>query len=402
MIRKVDILERAEEWQLRPDVVEKDYVLGWLLAALARHPTVPSTWVFKGGTCLKKCYFETYRLSEDLDFSLRPEASYDANGLRALLVEIVRDATELSGITFPLDLVTVETKRDKLGRPTFRARITYGGPLAHPGGPRVLFDITQHEPLLDEPVARPIHHPYPDDLPVGTLVQCYSLDELLAEKTRALVERTRPRDLYDVVYVFENLAAALNLSRFRQVFHGKCDAKSIAVPTASSIVALVHGSAELRADWSNMLGHQLPLLPEIEGFLARLTTLLACLEEAGPIPAALTGAPLADGESLVVDSGVRFWGRGVPLELVRFAGANRLLVEFDYHGRHRLAEPYSLRTASTGNLLLYAWERGSMTIKAFKVGEIQNLRATQTAFALRYRIEFTEGGPLRAPTIRTE
>jgi predicted nucleotidyltransferase component of viral defense system len=31
------------------------------------------SWVFKGGACLKKCYFETYRFSEDLDFSLRDE-----------------------------------------------------------------------------------------------------------------------------------------------------------------------------------------------------------------------------------------------------------------------------------------------------------------------------------------
>ena len=27
------------------------------------------SWLFKGGTCLKKC-FETYRFSEDLDFTL--------------------------------------------------------------------------------------------------------------------------------------------------------------------------------------------------------------------------------------------------------------------------------------------------------------------------------------------
>ena len=31
MIRKQDILDRAREWQLRPEIVEKDYVLGWLV-----------------------------------------------------------------------------------------------------------------------------------------------------------------------------------------------------------------------------------------------------------------------------------------------------------------------------------------------------------------------------------
>lgn len=38
MIGKQDLLDRAAEWQLRPSLVEKDYVLGWLLAAIAEHP----------------------------------------------------------------------------------------------------------------------------------------------------------------------------------------------------------------------------------------------------------------------------------------------------------------------------------------------------------------------------
>ena len=46
--------------------------LGWFLVAVAEHPQAGSQWVFKGGTCLKKCYLETYRFSEDLDFSLLP------------------------------------------------------------------------------------------------------------------------------------------------------------------------------------------------------------------------------------------------------------------------------------------------------------------------------------------
>lgn len=33
MIGRQDILDRAADWSLRPDVVEKDYVLGWILSA---------------------------------------------------------------------------------------------------------------------------------------------------------------------------------------------------------------------------------------------------------------------------------------------------------------------------------------------------------------------------------
>jgi len=47
VIGKQDILDRAAEWQLRPEVVEKDYVLGWLLAGIATLP-MSALWIFKG------------------------------------------------------------------------------------------------------------------------------------------------------------------------------------------------------------------------------------------------------------------------------------------------------------------------------------------------------------------
>ncbi|MGB1096146.1 MAG: nucleotidyl transferase AbiEii/AbiGii toxin family protein, partial [Paracoccaceae bacterium] len=81
MISKDEILEMADETGLTPNVVEKDYVLGWLLAAVTANPVLSPVWVFKGGTCLKKCYFETYRFSEDLDFTLTDEAHLDESFL---------------------------------------------------------------------------------------------------------------------------------------------------------------------------------------------------------------------------------------------------------------------------------------------------------------------------------
>lgn len=193
MIRKQDILDRAAEWQLRPEVVEKDYVLGWLLHGLSSSP-VRDHWIFKGGTCIKKCYFETYRFSEDLDFSPTPEAAYSEDELRDALLQVTRTTHALSGIDFPEDRVEVRSRRNRQGEPTFEGRISYNGPLAYPGYPRVLVDITRSEPILDEPAARTVIHPYPDALPDGRVLT-YSFDELLAEKTRALFERARPRDL---------------------------------------------------------------------------------------------------------------------------------------------------------------------------------------------------------------
>src|ERR1035437_3250298 len=129
MIQKQDILDRAKEWHLRPDVVEKDYVLGWLLAAVSQVPEIRDHWIFKGGTCIKKCYFETYRFSEDLDFSLVPTSAYTAEELRNLLLELAGVAGELSGIIFPEELVEVRERRNKQGQRTFQGKLAYGGPL---------------------------------------------------------------------------------------------------------------------------------------------------------------------------------------------------------------------------------------------------------------------------------
>ena len=59
MISKQEILTLAAQLQLQVQVVEKDYALGWFLAGIRAHPVIGPRWVFKGGTCLKKCFFET-------------------------------------------------------------------------------------------------------------------------------------------------------------------------------------------------------------------------------------------------------------------------------------------------------------------------------------------------------
>lgn len=397
MIAKQDILDRAQEWQLRPSVVEKDYVLGWVLAAIAQHAEASEQWVFKGGTCLKKCYVETYRFSEDLDFSLLPDAAYDGDALTQILREVVEIAHELSGIAFPADLVSVRPRVDKLGRGTFEGKLGYSGPLVIPSMPRLLFDLTRNEPVLAEPELRPVFHPYPDALPDGTAVPAYSLEELFAEKTRALFERTRPRDLYDVVFILESRAGDVDLDEARDFFRRKCEAKGLQPPSSDQLLVVARSSGELRADWDNMLAHQLPQLPPFEDHLVRLESVLGWID--APVTAAPLMVPFAAREELVAPAGVAYWGVGVPLEAARFAGINHLLVEFTYHGKSRRAAPYSLRRAENGNLLLYAGEVDSRHIKAFSVREIIGLRVTTTPFTPQYRVEFSSVGGIAAPMI---
>jgi predicted nucleotidyltransferase component of viral defense system len=404
MIGKQDILDRATEWQLRPEVVEKDYILGWVLAALASHLETRDCWILKGGTCIKKCYVETYRFSEDLDFSLLRNASYSEAVIRETLAIIARIGSELSGVDFPEDMIQVRARRDKLGRPTFEGRIAYRGPLGVPARfptalPRVLFDITHHEPVFDPPSPRIPFHPYPDLLPDGLSVLTYSLNELLAEKVRALYERTRPRDLYDVVYLLENQPGAFDFLRICELFGMKCTAKQFEAPLAADLLRVTETTEELRTEWEHMLAHQLPNLPKLDDLLFRLPALLRWIDEpAAVLPEmALASAPTPAGESLVAATGIQYWGNSLPLEVIRFAGANRLLIEFVYNGARRLVEPYSLRQSSVSNLLLHGWEQGSMHIKAFNISKMREVRSTNIAFQPRYRVEFTSAGPLSAP-----
>lgn len=52
----------------RRDLVEKDLLLHRLLRYLSRHHEFNENYLFKGGTCLIRCYLGYFRFSEDIDF----------------------------------------------------------------------------------------------------------------------------------------------------------------------------------------------------------------------------------------------------------------------------------------------------------------------------------------------
>jgi hypothetical protein len=139
MIDRREILEAASSFSLLPNVVEKDYVLGWILAGINAHEELAESWVFKGGTCLKKCYFETYRFSEDLDFTLSNENHLDEEFLQRIFGEIVAWVTDQSGLTIPADQLEFDTYDNPRGRPNCQGKIPYRGPVSQPqvGGPKL-------------------------------------------------------------------------------------------------------------------------------------------------------------------------------------------------------------------------------------------------------------------------
>jgi len=129
LINRQEIMDFSREFGLRPDIVEKDYVLGWLLSGISNHRELVSKWVFKGGTCLKKCFFETYRFSEDLDFTVIDPEHLNGIFLGGVFKEIADWVYEKTGIELPRELIRFEVYTSPRGKLSVEGRISYRGPL---------------------------------------------------------------------------------------------------------------------------------------------------------------------------------------------------------------------------------------------------------------------------------
>ncbi len=181
-------------------VLERDYCLAWFLVALSRTP-LRERLAFKGGTALKRCYFGDYRFSEDLDFTLAVESTFDE--IRGELDPVFAEARRATGAVFRF---AREDRRKHENSHTFY--LGYEGPLPGPAGGRELkVDITIRERLVFPLEDRPVLRGYEEyaDLPDDAKIHAYSLGEIAAEKVVALTDRARnePRDLYDLWYLVE-------------------------------------------------------------------------------------------------------------------------------------------------------------------------------------------------------
>lgn len=392
MIGKRDILDTAAATGLNPHIIEKDYALGWALAGIFAHDELASAWVFKGGTCLKKCYFETYRFSEDLDFTLLDPGHLDGGFLKRCFAEVAEWIYEQSGLEFPAGSQDFDLYENPRGKVSCQGKLSYRGPVSSRDLPRIKLDLTADERVVLAPVQAKIFHPYSDAPADGIAVLAYSYEEAFAEKVRALAERTRPRDLYDVVNLYRNVEARPSVAVLRDVLAQKCAFKGIPLPKVSQLDS---HKAELEAAWHGMLAYQLPALPPAETFWQALPEFFAWLE--GAVPAQPASYTLSAGETLIRDRTLRLPLRSAAqshLEIIRFAAANRLCVTLQYQGSNRTIEPYSLRRTQDGNFILHAWNVDRDAHRSYRIDRIEGARITDRAFSPRYAVELTPNGPV--------
>jgi len=203
MISKQEVLKSAKYYKLPANTIEKDYVLNWLLDGIANSNALKDKWIFKGGTCLKKCYFEEYRFSEDLDFTITDENHLSQDFLLREFEQISEWIYEQSGITIPMDNVKFEEYNNPRDILSVQAIIPYIGPMNRRSStPTIKLDLSNDEIIINQPEIQNIHHPYSDTKLMQ--INAYCIEEIISEKLRALIERLRPRDLYDVVHLHQD------------------------------------------------------------------------------------------------------------------------------------------------------------------------------------------------------
>ena len=190
MLEKKELMQIAKLKGLKPWQQEKHYVQAVLLEVLADFPLV-----FKGGTYL--WFFHGLpRFSEDLDFTLK-------ENLPENLHEKVSNSLELFGIPNSIKVISNN-------KTTFSFRLSIKGPLntSYIDECRVYVEISKRE-CIEEKV-NSIKLEFPEyNLPTKR-ASGMSLNEICAEKIRAIMTRKKARDLYDLQYLIEKKNVSFN------------------------------------------------------------------------------------------------------------------------------------------------------------------------------------------------
>lgn len=156
MIFQKEVADIAEQVGVAKTVIDKDWVLGHFIAAMYTVPEIRDNLIFKGGTCLRKCWFNGYRFSEDLDFTSTNE-SFDFTEKN--LVNICEKVTAHAQIqTYIVSLKPIKFKDKHVG---FEAIVKYWGadhskneapPAVERWQTKIKIEIILYEKMIFEPI----------------------------------------------------------------------------------------------------------------------------------------------------------------------------------------------------------------------------------------------------------
>lgn len=135
--------------------------------------------MFKGGTALRVCFYEEFRYSADLDFSLVETPLEDA----------------LDAIERALTLCQEERGVETLILHRDSGQVAYSGPMGRER--TVKLDIATDE-LVISTISVPLIVRYDDQTNPSPSTKAYAIEEIAAEKLRCVIQRLQCRDVSDL------------------------------------------------------------------------------------------------------------------------------------------------------------------------------------------------------------
>jgi predicted nucleotidyltransferase component of viral defense system len=262
MILQKEIRAIAEKLKVPAPTIDKDYVLGHFLNELFKQSWAIDNFLFKGGTCLKKCYFEEYRFSEDIDISIINPNFVLTQKQMEEVCQIITEKTDIFFkilkfekalfkdvlVGWDIEICFLGANRNKSTKPTF-------GNDCHT---KISFDIRLYENQLFPSVQRPLIHLFSDVDLVSVQIPCYSLHEVLAEKMRSLIQRNRgeARDYFDLWYIKTHVED-IDWAIVKTAFAEKCSFKGIEFKGVDDFFK-PERMKQVEITWERRLNHQLP------------------------------------------------------------------------------------------------------------------------------------------------
>lgn len=358
--------------------------MGWLLWAISNDSTLRNSLILKGSNCLRKIYFPDTRFSDDLDFTT---CSIDSESVFAERLRKVCDmVTDSTGIVFDNNRLIVRQKDtpDKDCK-ALDGRVYFSGFAGEASvAMRVKFDVSEYEKIVLPTPRLPIIHDYNDADACRCDVLTYALEEVLAEKLRSWIQRTRARDLFDAVKILQSDAIPISKSRILSVFIQKTIFKGILAAGRDEM--LVQSKFEMiQKSWLATIICPANAFIAAANAVAFFRDFVNALFE--PEVLSAIGASIVPSRAYGynINSGIR--------EAIVQAGRARHLLRMRYHGVDRDIEPYSFRYKTTKKGIsgeyFYGYDRTrDNTIKSFFLNEVQNAAVLAEEFLPRWLVEF--------------
>ena len=216
-MRRIFVNEVGRIQQIkRTDLIEKDLILHKMLLDLSKNEFFSGNFIFKGGTCLIKCYLGYFRFSEDIDFTWKDQKGFAGKSQKEIRKYLSKIIDKIGNI---FEEIAEKRGLDFKCEKHNRVYVELGG-----GNKTCTFKIWYHSEVLDRrsfvkvqinfvekmyfaPLKAELKSllskeheeinvlfPEQTEYPQRIAFDVYGINEILCEKVRAILTRRGPKN----------------------------------------------------------------------------------------------------------------------------------------------------------------------------------------------------------------